>query len=772
MLRRWGYVIPIAYASLGRKHRAVHCAGEKDGKALSLGAAPLLAPLKSPAPGESIVDLCDDDSSHASKCKSPTTCSRCKFMAGIQGRLRRGHARFFDANAGFAWANQCTFVHPVSGTTHSWIVTRPREWGGKWGFGCFLCNAAGSTCTYGAVKACEPTQIQLSSLQSHQKLKGHRRALNALSERFGVKTPDQEIGAVSGLNHRVPRLDKWLLACTVVVGHESFGDFERHSAISGIGSLLSQEAHSDSSRKAAAKMILSLVGPLIQRDQEVIRRASGISLAFDERAQVLLTFARVLTKESELYECLLGLSRDYGTGHLACLKALQGTLRDACTIRRGRRASTSRDGADDQFDPELYKHLRQSVVTLASDGGPSEAKACYESSPLATDPSLAADPLFPNLRFIFRDAAHRHRSVQKGCWKNADQPVRELLEKLVSGEKSLAKMLQHSRRLSLVFEKKQRDAPESARAFASVLRNFNYAEQRFDSRSSPLYKIFMLLPVVIDGLGDLANDWTHPDDQLWAQHLLESFGGLDGYDAIVSAAVIGDAMILAQQAIRVCDTDDGDLTLEVASAAKLKHDLKVLLFDGAIFLYASEGTLVHAALSAIRGRHVFYRGSGPTDDLKVIAMGWPAPGDLRRNGPIQRAKAFYDMFAAFFDANFPMHSIQNCFAAFDLDAQLSLADRRVLLQALAERSGLDAKACWASFAGAAGGSTGALHRAQWHKSAAGIVANAGSRKLREPENANLRAWLRTRKDLAARPQQRKDFIVLVDQYLLSVPGIM
>lgn len=198
---------------------------------------------------------------------------------------------------------------------------------------------------------------------------------------------------------------------------------------------------------------------------------------------------------------------------------------------------------------------------------------------------------------------------------------------------------------------------------------------------------------------------------------------------------------------------------------------KSLLYYGAIVLQTSSGTFLHAALRAIRGKMVFYRAK-PNDDLKIVALGWPAPGDMERDAPVKRANALCELYVAFFKANVPMHDVQNCCAAFDLAAPSSLMDRRVLLRALAERMKLDAVSVWDAFAGAFSNAfeTGAFNRAKWYDSASGRVANASGRFLREIENRNPRAWLRTHTDWTSYPEWREELIKLVELYLLSVPG--
>jgi hypothetical protein len=80
-----------------------------------------------------------------------------------------------------------------------------------------------------------------------------------------------------------------------------------------------------------------------------------------------------------------------------------------------------------------------------------------------------------------------------------DKPLRDVLELLVTGDQSLAKMLQASRK----FLKRFVEAQHAHRTFfdpeslSPDLYNLKYAEQRFDSRSKPPLRIFFTMPILI-----------------------------------------------------------------------------------------------------------------------------------------------------------------------------------------------------------------------------------------------------------------------------------
>ena len=473
---------------------------------------------------------------HEAACHQPR-CQRCFFMAGMRGRLRKGCRGLQAAKATLAWSTRpdLKFVDPRNEAERLWVCVRPPSWGGEWAVGCYVCNLANICSSFGRVDLRE--RVDLCKLIRHSTCKGHAAALRSLVPSASSQACVADVGIMSGVEG-VPRLDRWLAVLGALVDRDSFRDVQRQIGRAVVGSALPEGGPCrDGSRHLPGKVLSCLSEPLRRLDLKVIARAKAMSIALDERAQVLLVYARILTRKGELYETLLGLSRDYGVGHENCLAALQQIMQRACTRRRGRRSSPC-----DTVEDFALQRLRQSMRAGASDGGPQEVKCLYEASSQAQDAARKADPVFPNLAYIFRDAPHRHRSVQKRFWNDLGESLRAMLRRLIDGDRSLAKMMGSSRKLSLVFEDKQRAAlmalSQEAQAanqvmrgpeFDQVLRHFQYAEQRFDSRSMPLFKIFKLLPVALDAVEEIARSGDAAE-VAWAIQLLDQHAGPEGYE--------------------------------------------------------------------------------------------------------------------------------------------------------------------------------------------------------------------------------------------------
>ena len=171
----------------------------------------------------------------------------------------------------------------------------------------------------------------------------------------------------------------------------------------------------------------------------------------------MLIYARMyIGKSCELYDCLLGLARNRGTTPEDAKATIERTVRRACSVRIGRQNHNgepdSAGGGELRLCERTLKNFRAAVRSAVADGGPVEQQALFELSPGALDAASAAYPFFPHLTEIIRDKAHKLRSVQRGAWGGVDTDLRTCLDELVTGEHSLARMLQTSKKYQSVFQ--------------------------------------------------------------------------------------------------------------------------------------------------------------------------------------------------------------------------------------------------------------------------------------------------------------------------------
>lgn len=395
---------------------------------------------------------------HAKSC-TDQACSRCCFWRSFHGYQRKPdlkleHAKTSSSDSSWAWKKRFTFENK-DGKQQCWLCVRPPSWGGPWAFGCWACNQVFGERMPSRMARVEAQIVETSALQKHESTALHRKACDELKRSSCAASLDQlgpEAVQVSCIVDAVPRLDRWLHAASLVEKCDSFADLKRAVEIGAVGSALREgDCKSDASVRVARNCIVCLAEPLRWRDIEMLRGAKYASIGIDERDSVMLMYARILTIAGEIYDCFLGSVRGYGTLPGDCRRAIVDVVRTACSVRVDRQGQTAEQGNLVLCEKTL-RHFRKIVVSAVADGGPVEQKALFECSPGALDREHAVAPFFPNLTEISRDKAHRLRSMQRGVWVSVDEEIRTFLDELVTGEGSLARMLQTSKKYQMVFQ--------------------------------------------------------------------------------------------------------------------------------------------------------------------------------------------------------------------------------------------------------------------------------------------------------------------------------
>ena len=339
----------------------------------------------------------ESDQAHWEACSEPD-CARCHFERGFRGELRRGTSQACCVSEVHSWKERFTFTHPVAGLK-TWLAVKPYSWAARWGFGCWVCaHYPGKwASSFSRLEVSTRTGTQPSVLQKHADCAAHREALLKMTQDLNV-----EEGRFTGVNEEVPRLEKFHLAGTIVASHDSFRDFAKYVRTVALSSALPQNG--DFSRQTCAKLVFALGRPLYEQDLAVMRKALGLhvhkgvvsdggilhpeffwllqgqpvceaiacpkarmaSLALDVRDELLLVVGRWYYEGLQdqnlppvgLYENLVGVARERGSGPEAVVGAVKAILEQACIIRQGRRNGDSLDGDEDRVDTELLAHVK------------------------------------------------------------------------------------------------------------------------------------------------------------------------------------------------------------------------------------------------------------------------------------------------------------------------------------------------------------------------------------------------------------------------------
>ena len=568
--------------------------------------------------------------------------------SGYLGRLRKKSTNLHPPDEKLSWKRSCTFQLGPQMPKHTWLLYRSDPFR----VGCYICLRSNVKSKYARM---EMQPAQASDLANHSKNKKHLAALQLLqgtvTEQGNQGVADTEeaeanvkYGICSGLDRQVPRMDSWMHCLTGILKRASFEAAKDATACASVGSaLLAPEM--DSSTTVQRKMLQCLRAPLDEQDLIHMRSAVAASLAIDKGDSYLIVYGRILSKHGPgLYDFLVGIDSD-STPDLnqpdSARKVKEALLRilGRAAPKRGTQKRTGAFlGSDDAIDQKAMTTFCKAVVSITADGGPTEQRAAYECSPLL--PELVgnrdAAVVFPNCALISRDRAHRVRSVQKLFFKKLPPVFQTFISQLLTGNRSLAKLLETSDKFGKAFVDKQKefkqaaeDGIETAAGFAGLIKSLSFADHRFDSRVKPLHRLFRLLGVVLSLLEDIASErgpWSS-DDSSFARELLLQLSGDSGYNTIVSAALAADVMMIASPFLRLADESHADFSLSAASAAECLGKLRHLLLDGGIWLPAAGDTLVHAVLKTIKERLIIL-GS------HAAALRWPAPDSLARKKPI------------------------------------------------------------------------------------------------------------------------------------------
>eukprot|EP00438_Fugacium_kawagutii_P008653 Skav201130 [mRNA] locus=scaffold4373:194633:196390:+ [translate_table: standard] len=570
---------------------------------------------------------------------------------GYLGKLRRKASTLQSSCWELSWKRKCVF--DWAGQSYCWLAF----FSDPFRIGCWVCHRAGGKCQHSKFQVQSHNAVQVSNLIAHAKSKVHRDSVQKLLDshalgRAANPRPDVEeadVGIASGLTDSVPRIDKWVSALDLLVARAGYQRQRNHVECQSIGSALVPGR--DSCPRVVKQMYECLRSQLDATDLQYMKTAVKSSIALDKGGDHLVVYARCLVPEG-VYDFFVGLD-DNATpddsqpdASRAVLRSLKNVLQRACTVRQAsRRVESIYSGPDDAVCEQTFSHFCRSVVSLVADGGPNEQRALYEASPLATTLSDCAvqDVLFPEAALISRDRAHRCRSIDKGFWRTLPSVFQDFLAKLITGERSFAKMVATSSKFQRLFVQKQKDSKESSEdgpGFAKLLKNLSFADHRFDSRKKPLFRLFKLLPVAISCLEAIAADPVSSafdvEDAKWAASLLQDFEGDAGYNRVVGAAVAADCLLLAWPFLKVSDRDAGDFALVAPAAAECLQNLKHMLVDGGLWLPQAKDTLTHSVLHAIHSRIIFVGKGG--DKARAIPIRWPAPNTEARREPVRLAK--------------------------------------------------------------------------------------------------------------------------------------
>jgi hypothetical protein len=230
------------------------------------------------------------------------------------------------------------------------------------------------------------------------------------------------------------------------------------------------------------------------RDRELtfLETATCISIALDERNGRLLLKYAAANRQLDVRSGCFALLRDAGATARDVASAVHQAVARFCTRRelhRGLNAGRNRPVPN----LDTQEHIRQHIEMFTADGAANEQLAGRLLHPSSLRGGPGVDKL-PNLRLVLRDKAHATRRITERTFK-ADPVLDHILQVVVLGEASVARLLKNSRRLQCLFEAEvaKQTRPGNAAGIQSDVRNMSFAKQRFDSTAKPLGRCMLNL---------------------------------------------------------------------------------------------------------------------------------------------------------------------------------------------------------------------------------------------------------------------------------------
>ena len=131
----------------------------------------------------------------------------------------------------------------------------------------------------------------------------------------------------------------------------------------------------------------------------------------------------------------------------------------------------------------MQEHFRDRIDMFTADGAANEQLAARLLHPGSSRSNCQK---LPNLSMILRDKAHATRRLTERTFQ-ADPNLDRIMQAVVTGETSVARLLKNSRLFQCIFEQEvcKQVRSGSAAGVQGSVRDMSFAKQRFDSTAKP-----------------------------------------------------------------------------------------------------------------------------------------------------------------------------------------------------------------------------------------------------------------------------------------------
>ena len=377
-------------------------------------------------------------------------------------------------------------------------------------------------------------------------------------------------------------------------------------------------------------MVKSLNTAVMEISKEALQAATTICLMRDERLQRLLVRFSCCSADLTVSSGVLGLAKNFGTGHAAITAATETMFIRLC-----------------HGDSELAKSVMQRVELLCVDAASDEL---LSGESMRGHAGEALPACTPNLKVIARDAAHASRRFLSRLWK-ADDEIVSTLSTFVRTRQSITQRIHRSQVFTAWFgEEVARDG--------GTCRNLRAAKHRFESYATPLARICQHLPAVVRTAERIVIErGPGSDEGKDAATFLEQ---LTPHTAMM-LAMLADAADEMLMFTRLCDTENLD-SAELHLQLETSIARATLLFcrEQCLSIPECHAARMHALLRSntvsfmvTRGRTSFPKCLGKPDAATV-------------QGCLGLLSRWVGMLRASAEAEFPNFTLLAAFSVFNV----------------------------------------------------------------------------------------------------------
>lgn len=332
-------------------------------------------------------------------------------------------------------------------------------------------------------------------------------------------------------------------------------------------------------------------------------------------------------------------------------KGVVRILQDFCTPMAG----APRRAAAPELDQGLLESIYRKVEHIAADAAADEQRAARDLRPRAvTEPSLR-DTWAPltNLKVVSRDRAHASRRLTKEPWKE-DPYLRTVMERMVTGRRSITHLIQHSDVLASWFQANVRKVVDKAVVNLRI-KDMSMCKARFDSTQRPVGRGVLFHQPTLLTAQQIVQARRDADEVRIAMEFLRYVDA----EVLLTLGLLADAGDEASAHLRFCDSENAD------PGELAKHNKQ--LMQRIACLFGPEGRAFECGYSKfilenLRRTPVVVQVDGK---VKTIGGADDVPEALLRKC-LNRMAAWCRLAQATLHAEFPDFDVLVAFDIFDL----------------------------------------------------------------------------------------------------------